>query len=352
MKKYISIFAAVALAALLCTGCKSSKEPKVLADLLPLFTAEGVPEVGPAEDLNLGGPFRWMSERTTSPDWPGEGLSRYPMIYIGEGYNRIFIIDKGKVIWKYDTGPGNELDDIWMLKNGDLLYTRMYWAGKITPDKKEVWRYNCQPGEEIHTMQPIGDDKAWMLINGQNSRVVMFNHKTGETIWEKPLEFDDKGSHGQSRRMRYTKDGTWLLCCLSRNKVVEYDKDWNVIRTMEVNKPWAAIRLANGNTLITLEDERRTVEIDKNDKVVWEFSIDDLPEPYKLGDCQSVVRLQNGNTIFCSRGGIGRTPQLVEITRDKKVVWVLDDWKNLGPATAVQILNEKGWSENPGDFDR
>ena len=262
------------------------------------------------------------------------------------------VLEDVRDVWKYDTGSGWELDDIWMLKNGDILFTRMYWAAKITPDKKEVWRYDCKPGEEIHVIQPIGDDEAFMLINGKDSRVVMFNHKTGEILWEKPFVFNTESSHVQSRRMRYTKEGTWLVCFLSGNKVVEYDKDWNEIRTMEVNKPWAAIRLANGNTLITLENEKRTIELDKNDKVVWEFCINDLPEEYRLDDCQSVVRLQNGNTIFCSRGANGRRPQLVEITRDKKVVWVLDDWKNLGPATAVQVLSEQGWSENPGDFDR
>jgi hypothetical protein len=42
-------------------------------------------------------------------------------------------------------------------------------------------------------------------------------------------------------------------------------------------------------------------------------------------------------------------PQLVEVTPDKKVVWVLQDWANLGQATGVQILDEPGIPENPGD---
>ena len=59
-------------------------------------------------------------------------------------------------------------------------------------------------------------------------------------------------------------------------------------------------------------------------------------------------RLANGNTIICSRGGDRQGPQLVEITRDKKVVWVLQDWQDLGPATAVQVLDEPGIPEQPG----
>ncbi len=321
-----------------------------LAHLLPLYMNKNIPQDGPYEDLNVGSGGR-SKDIEPKTDLPGGGLARYPMIYIGEGYNRIFILNEGKVVWKYDTGPGNELDDIWMLRDGNLLFTRMGWAAKVSPDKRELWRYDCKEGEEIHTMQPIGDDEAIMLINAFPARIWRFNHKTGETIWEKEISFDVNSTHMQSRRMRFTKDNTLLVCYLGENKVVEYDTDWRVVRTFNVPKPWAAIRLKNGNTLITLEDERRTIEVDKKDRVVWEIRLDELPEPYRLPDCQSVCRLQNGNTILCSRGR-DHGNQLVEVTRDKKVVWAVNDWQNLGPATSVQILSEKGFSETPGDLER
>ena len=347
------------IVSLCCTGCASAKcdgpkAPKSLAELLPLFTAEGIPENGPGEDLKMGGFAFRPSNRPDAQDntLPGGGLARHPMIYIGEGCNRIFLVDQGKVVWKYDTGEGWELDDIWMLKNGDMLFTRMAWAAKVTPDKREVWRYDCKKGEEIHSIQPIGDDEAIMLINAFPARIWRFNHKTGETIWEKEIKFNVGSTHVQSRRMRFTKDNTLLLCYLGENKVVEYDTDWNVVRTFNVSKPWAAIRLKNGNTLITEEDKKRTIEIDKDDNIVWEISLSELPEKYRLDDCQSVCRLQNGNTVLCSRGNGGRSPQLVEVTPAKEVVWVLKDWKNLGPATSVQILSDEGLSENPGDLER
>ena len=339
------------------TACETQKpveDVKSLAELLPLFTAENVPETGSDEDLNLGGPFGWMTDSVTQdPSLPGGGLARHPMIYIGEGYNRIFIVNDGKVVWKYDTGDGWELDDIWMLKNGDLLFTRMYWAAKVTPDKRQTWRYDCKEGEEIHSIQPIGDDEAVMLVNAFPARLVRFNHNTGEIVWEKEIEFTGNGTHGQSRRMRVTKDNTVLVCFLTEHKVVEYSlDDMSIVRQFDVHQPWAAIRLQNDNTLITLESERRTIEVDKNDSIVWQISLDDLPEQYRLHDCQSVCRLQNGNTILCSRGDDGRGPQLVEVTRNKEVVWVVNDWQHLGPATSVQILSEEGLSENPGVLER
>ena len=48
-------------------ACAGPKGPDTLAGLIPLFTADNVPENGPAEDLNIGENFAWMSDKVT-PD--------------------------------------------------------------------------------------------------------------------------------------------------------------------------------------------------------------------------------------------------------------------------------------------
>ena len=74
-----------------------------------------------------------------------------------------------------------------------------------------------------------------------------------------------------------------------------------------------------------------------------------LPGKYAMHAApQTCTRLANGDTIFCSRERNGNGPQLVEVTPDKRVVWVLQDWKELGPATAVQVLDDPGIPEEPG----
>jgi hypothetical protein len=46
--------------------------------------------------------------------------------------------------------------------------------------------------------------------------------------------------------------------------------------------------------------------------------------------------------------------QVLEVTPEKKVVWALSEWKNpdLGPASSIQLLDEPGTPENPGDLQR
>jgi hypothetical protein len=46
--------------------------------------------------------------------------------------------------------------------------------------------------------------------------------------------------------------------------------------------------------------------------------------------------------------------QILEVTPDKKVVWGLREWKDpndLGPASAIQLLDEAGRAED-GDLQR
>ncbi|MET4080917.1 ribosomal protein S13 [Pedobacter sp. UYP30] len=44
-----------------------------------------------------------------------------------------------------------------------------------------------------------------------------------------------------------------------------------------------------------------------------------------------------------------KTP--IEVTKEKKVVWVLHDWKNVGDATALQVLDDLGIPEIPGQSE-
>jgi hypothetical protein len=319
-----------------------------LMKLLPRFASPDVPAMSP-EEVEAPNPHPGSAP---PKGLPGKGLAQHPMLYIGEGLNKMFIINEGKIIWTYSTGPGYEYDDVWMLSNGNILFTRMQYIAEITPEKKVIWRYDAPSGTEIHACQPIGKDKVLFILNGLPPRLMVVNIKTRKVEVDHALPAssltDKRTVHAQFRRVRYTSSGTYLVPFLSMDKVVEYDKNFKELWSYSIPKPWAAIRLPNGNTLITDESEVLTREVTANKETVWQVSEADIPSKYWYGNAQSVTRLANGNIIICSRGGDKQGPQLVEITPDKKVVWVLQDWQHLGPATAVQILDEPGTPEQPG----
>lgn len=331
-----------------------------LLKVLDQFTAADVPNLGPAEP---GPTTRNWPEPTSQPsDLPGRGLAEHPMLYAGEGYNTIFLVVGGRVVWTYSSGRGGEIDDIWMLSNGHLLYARQNFVEEVTPQKKVAWHFDAPAGTEIHTCQPIGLDKVLFVQNGLPPKAILLNKTTGAIEMEHALpaksETDPKTVHPQFRRFRMTKDGTYLAAHLNMNKVVEYDKEFKEIWSYEMASPWTAVRLHNGNTLINGEKERVVREVNAAKQVVWEFKQSDLPDNVKQRNNQTADRLANGNTIICSStaGAKGeertKVAQVVEVTQDKKVTWALQDWKNLGPATTVQLLDEPGVPENPGELQR
>jgi hypothetical protein len=229
----------------------------------------------------------------------------------------------------------------------------MMYAAEVTPQKKEVWHLDAPKGMEIHTVQPIGLDKVLLMENGLPAKLLIVNKKTGAVEVDHDMPPSGSGVHAEFRRIRMTAAGTYLAPFLELNKVVEYDKDFKEIWSYQVRSPWAAVRLHNGNTLITDENDRLTREVNPKGETVWEFKLaTDLPPGIVFPDSQSCTRLANGNTVLCSRGNNGKACQLIEVTPDKKVVWALKDWTDLGPASAVQMLDDPGIPENPGDLER
>lgn len=345
------------LAALVVGAPAFTQTTTAAADLpvmrqLPRFSAKSVPAMGP-EEL----PVTPLEPAPPAPaGLPGHGLAQHPMLVFGENYNKLLIVNQGKVVWSYSTGPGLEHDDAWLLSNGNVVFTRMQYIAEVTPDKKVVWRYNAPDGTEIHGCQPIGLDKVLFILNGLPPKLMVVDIRSKKTVVEHALPAQsttDRGVvHGEFRHVRYTADGHYLVPFFSMGRVVEYDKDFNEVWTYDVPRPWSAVRLQNGNTLITDEPDVRTFEVTRDKKVDWELTKKDLPEKYWYGNTQTATRLANGNTIICSRGGEHRGPQMVEVTPDKKVVWVLQDWQHLGPVTAVQVLDEPGLPEHPGDSQR
>ena len=103
----LAIFSAIGLIAAL-TGChtpatKTSSATPCM-DVLPLFTAANVPAMGPDETPAPAG--RWTNG-ITPPNLPGKGLAQHPMLIVGENYDKMFLVNDGKIIWTYQTGDGH-----------------------------------------------------------------------------------------------------------------------------------------------------------------------------------------------------------------------------------------------------
>jgi hypothetical protein len=215
------------------------------------------------------------------------------MLYVGENYNRILLVNDGNVVWNYDTTPGFELDDLWMLSNGNVLYSHMTFVEEVTPQKQVVWHY-VPTNAEIHTCQPIGFERVAFFENAlPMGRVRVYNKNTSTFEVDHAVPVGSTSLHGETRRMRMTAAGTYLIAFLDAGRVVEYDKDFNVVWTYVTPRPWSAVRLKNGHTLIQDESQSRTKEVDSSGQIVWQLAKTDfaLPAGSMMGNTQSCERL-------------------------------------------------------------
>jgi len=300
------------------------------------------------------------STATIAVSLPGNGMAQHPFLYCGEWQQRskaeqvMYIVRNGKIAWSYTIPANEEYGDCTRLSNGNIVFSRRLSASEVTPDKKIVWNYNAPPKTEIHTAQPVGKDRVMIMQNGDPAKALLINKKTGkiEQEWTLPTRRPEN-VHGQFRHIRLTKAGTLLVAHLDLGKVVEYDKNGKEIWSVDAPSAWAAVRLTNGNTLISGNQHGYVREVNKKGETVWEINRSDLPG-FPLYTVQEVSRLANGNTLinnWC--GGLpldkwAATIQLIEVTPDKKIVWALRDWSILGPASSTQLLDEPGNPEKGG----
>jgi hypothetical protein len=321
--------------------------------------------------LSLLLPFLKVPAAEVNLPLPGNGLKQHPFLYVGEFDSRnpqaqtIFLVRDGKVAWRYSIPlylcpfAIQEFDDVTMLANGNIVFACMSGAGIVTPEKNLIWQFRCPDGTETHSCQPIGKDTVLLALNGKVGKVLVINTASNTILKEIVIPTGSTFAHYQFRHVTITPGKkTFMVGLLAEKKVLEMDFDGNVIWSCNASSAWSAIRLKNGNTLISGDGEGYTREVNEKGETVWEFTQKDAP--FQLYNNQTANRLANGNTVICNWVAGNKnleewktSVQVFEVTPTKEVVWALSSWDDpdLGPCTCVQLLDEPG-NADEGDLQR
>jgi len=279
---------------------------------------------------------------------------------LGADKKRVAIINaKGEIEWEIPN-EARETHDIQMLPNGNVLFQTSYTTVvEVNRDKQVVWQYEAKPKEgysgriEIHSYQRLKNGLTMVAESG-NARIVEVDKK-GVIVNTLALTVEKPNPHRDTRMVRKLDNGHYLVCHEGDGKVREYDKSGKVVWTYEVdlngrpvsqghgpeghgNSVFGAIRLPNGNTLIAGGNNNRVLEVNPAGKIVWSIDQKELPD-ITLAWVTTLEVLPNGNLIFGNTHAGPENPQLIEVTRDKKVVWTLKDFNNFGNnLVAAQVL--------------
>jgi hypothetical protein len=256
---------------------------------------------------------------------------------------KVFIVNpQGKVEWEYAAGNCN---DLWALPNGNLLFNTGHGVKEVTRQKAVVFSY--QSSSEIYACQRLTNGNTF--IGECNAGRLLEVAPDGKLVKEiRLLPAGKDGGHLYMRNARQLADGHYLVAHYGQQIVCEYDPQGRKVREIPApGGPHSVIRLPNGNTLIAYGDMpggRHVIEVDKAGKTVWEVGADELPG-IQLKFLAGFQRLPNGNTVLSNwlgHGQLGKAPHLIEVTRDKRVLWTFFDHQTMNTVSSVQLLDVPG----------
>jgi len=263
----------------------------------------------------------------------------------------------GKVEWDYPLQGTPH--DLQRLPNGNLLVpTDGTTLVELTSAKEVVWKYISRPkagytGQvEVHAFQRLPDGLT-MIAESGNRRIIEVD-RDGTIVHEIPLTVDHPNAHKDTRLVRKLPNGHYLVCHEADGVVREYDGGGKVVWSYALDlagRPAApghgpeghgtdvfgALRLANGNTLIAAGNGNRVIEVTPAGRIVWSLGHDELPG-IRLAWVTTIQLRANGNLIVGNCHAGPENPQLIEVTRDKKVVWTFKDFKTFGNSVAAALV--------------
>ncbi len=254
-----------------------------------------------------------------------------------------FIVDgAGKTVWSY---PHSSRDG-WVLPTRNILLAlskdTRYPGGaavEVTRDGKVVFEFKGSQSE-VNTVQPLANGNILLTEAGAKPRLLEVDRKS-KIVVEVPLQAQTRDHHLQTRMARKLANGNYLVPQLLDKVVREYTPKGKIVWEAKTpHWPFTAIRLEDGHTLIGCTLGNLVIEVDAKGKTVWTLSNDDLPGK-PINDACGVQRLPNGNTVLTSHHNTAGQVKLMEVTRDKKLVWTYTDARKSG-IHHFQILDSGG----------
>lgn len=277
-----------------------------------------------------------------------------------KGYVRLLSAE-GQVEWEAKCWGGTH--DLTLLPNGNILFpVSSNEIVEMTPDKKIVWRFVSKPQApytgpiEVHAFQRL--DNGWTMIAESGNRRIIEVDADGKIQKEIALVVDHPHPHRDTRMARKLANGHYLVCHEADATIREYDETGKVVwsHTLDLagrprsdghgpeghgTEVYGAIRLASGNTLIAAGNGNRVYEVTPEGKTVWTLEQKELPG-ITLAWVTTLHALPSGNIIIGNCHAGPENPQLIEVTRDKKVVWQFKNFEAFGNGLAsVHIVDAK-----------
>ncbi len=247
------------------------------------------------------------------------------------------------------------------------MLCQLSWTHVVEIDPrtdKIVWGYdaakrNGNAGKhlEVHAFQRLANGNTLIAESGIG-RIIEVDKK-GDIVHQIPLKIVSPSAHSDTRLVRKLTNGNYLVCHESQGLVREYDGNGKIVWEYAVplfgmqpkpghgpeafgNSVFCALRLPNGNTLLSTGNGHGILEVTPAKQIVWSLKQHDLPN-IVLAWVTTLQVLPNGNIVFGNCHAGPNNPQVIEINRAKEVVWTFRDFSKFGNSTPTsQVLDVAG----------
>ncbi len=287
------------------------------------------------------------AEDVATPDTRSDSGSTGPITHrtLISGSGTLYIIGPtGNVEWT--DSDGGEFD-CWFLANGNILYAYGTGAREIKPDYVSgkggtvIWDRPTVDGE-THSCQPLEQDQFLVAEshNGGTSYIVEMDGSKTELKKLKVQFPATETAHTQFRQVRKQPSGNYLYC-EQHGDGVEIDPTGKELHRYP-SCTFEALRLPDGNTLVTGGYSNQILEYDQDIKVAWQVTPNDFKAlGISANFIAGIVRLDNGDIVFSNWGAPAAEAAVYQMTREKKIVWSLKqpNSTNTSNTTTARILD-------------
>ncbi|MDF1655961.1 MAG: PQQ-binding-like beta-propeller repeat protein [Verrucomicrobiales bacterium] len=276
----------------------------------------------------------------------------------GKGIAIIDPSDNNKVLWHH---PIKQVHILSLLPDNTLL-TQDGWPllVQLDLDKNKIWSYDAlsqNRGDklqkiEIHAAQRLPDGTT-MIAESGSSRILEVK-SDGSIVKEFPLVVSSPNAHSDTRQVHQLENGHYLVAHEADQIVKEYDAEGTVIWEFPIplfgkklkkghgpdafgGKCFSAIKAGNGNYLITTGNGHSVLEVTPEKEIVWKLEQNDL-KGITLAWVTTIEERENGNLMIGNCHAGPDNPQIIEITRDKEVVWSFHDFETFGNSLANTVV--------------
>jgi len=243
----------------------------------------------------------------------------------------------GRVEWEH---PAEKPQDVWMLANGNILFSHLRGAREVTLEHKVVWSYRAPEETEVHGCQPLPDGRV-MVVECGTKRLVEIG-RDGQIAREIAVPVKTQNTHNQMRGCRRTKDGRYLISAKGDRAILELSAEGKLLRSIPTpGDPHEVRELPNGHLLIACGEGEAMIELDREGKTVWKLGTQDVPNnPLRL--ISGFQRLPDGHTLvinWLGHGYLATTAQFFELDEQKRIVRQFTDHARFTSINKVQLLD-------------